>query len=82
MASSVNGRVLADGGSFAFTTRLPTATEVELPYEQQIVGGFEIFSHAPAHVETLLTQHAFTAGSCKNALSGTTCFCYGIAAKH
>jgi predicted TPR repeat methyltransferase len=53
-------RALAEGGVFGFTTRLPSSTEDGQPYERQVVGGFEIFSHAPAHVDVLLAQHAFT----------------------
>ena len=75
-------RVLGDGGSFAFTTRLPTAAEVELPYERQIVGGFEIFSHTPAHVETLLTQHAFMRRKLQKCFVGDDLFLLWIAARH
>ncbi len=54
-------RVLSAGGVFAFTTRLPATLEnYPQPYERQIVGGFEIFSYAPAHVEGLVMRHAFT----------------------
>jgi predicted TPR repeat methyltransferase len=75
-------RVLAVDGIFAFTTRLPPAAEVALPYERQIVGGFEIFSHAPAHVETLLTQHAFTRRKLQKCFVGDDLFLLWIAAKH
>jgi predicted TPR repeat methyltransferase len=54
-------RVLTAGGMFAFTTRLPTTLEIrQKAYDRQTEGDFEIFSHAPAYLETLLTQHAFT----------------------
>lgn len=53
-------RVLAAGGVFGFTTRLPTSAHAgQEPYEREVVGDFEIFSHAPAHIETLLARHAF-----------------------
>ena len=53
-------RVLSTGGVFAFTTRQPLLVELDRqPYERHIAGEFEIFSHAPAHVEALLAQHAF-----------------------
>jgi predicted TPR repeat methyltransferase len=54
------GRVLSTGGVFAFTTRLPSAMVIgQQPYDRQVMGEFEIFSHAPAYIETLLAQHAF-----------------------
>jgi predicted TPR repeat methyltransferase len=51
-------RVLAPGGVFAFTIRLPAGQPSA--YEHQTAGGFDIFSHAPTHIEDLLTQNAFT----------------------
>jgi predicted TPR repeat methyltransferase len=53
-------RVLAAGGVFAFTTRWPAALENDQPCTRHAAGEFEIFSHAPAHVEALLAQHAYT----------------------
>jgi predicted TPR repeat methyltransferase len=54
-------RVLANSGVFAFTTRLPTTLEIrQQAYDRQTEGDFEIFSHAPAYLGTLLAQHAFT----------------------
>jgi predicted TPR repeat methyltransferase len=52
-------RVLAPGGLFAFTTRLPSTTDSLQPWEQQRTGQFAIYAHAPAYVETLLAQHGF-----------------------
>ncbi len=54
-------RVLAEGGLFAFTTRHPVMLATDpTGYERQVVGEFEIFSHAPAYIETLLAQRSFT----------------------
>ena len=54
-------RVLQEGGLFAFTTKIPPDLEItQQEYDPQNSGGFEIFPHAPAYIETLLTQHAFT----------------------
>lgn len=52
-------RVLAPGGVFAFTTQLPAAlSDDKQPCLQRVVGDFDIFAHAPAYVEALLTQHS------------------------
>lgn len=53
-------RVLADGGMFAFTTRIPDSAAIDHPFVPHISGEFAIFSHAPTYVETLLAQHSFT----------------------
>jgi predicted TPR repeat methyltransferase len=56
---SETARVLAPGGVFAFTTQLPGAlSDDRQSYQQRVVGGFAIFAHAPAYVETLLAQHS------------------------
>lgn len=53
-------RVLGENGVFAFTTRVPpTPTPEFQAYHQETVGGFEIFSHAPAYLELLLAKQAF-----------------------
>ena len=52
-------RVLRPNGLFAFTTKVPTALDAAQPYQQQLSGEFEIFSHAPAYVAALLAQHSF-----------------------
>lgn len=54
-------RVLRPAGVFAFTTQLPAAPIADRPpYQQRIVGDFEIYAQAPACVEALLSQHSFT----------------------
>jgi predicted TPR repeat methyltransferase len=76
-------RVLADGGVFAFTTRLPATAGSELqPHERQTVGEFEIYSHAPAHVEALLAQHAFARRKLQKCFVGEDLYLLWIAAKH
>jgi len=52
------GRLLKPGGLFAFTTRLPCADLHGEPYALHQAGEFEIFSHSPAYIETLLQQHS------------------------
>jgi predicted TPR repeat methyltransferase len=53
-------RVLREGGWFAFTSRVaPSLGPHQQKYERQIMGEFEIFSHAPNYLEELLKQHAF-----------------------
>jgi predicted TPR repeat methyltransferase len=53
-------RILQEGGPFAFTTKVP-ARLVKNPqrYVQQHTGEFEIFSHAPAYIETRIKKQAF-----------------------
>lgn len=53
-------RVLRRGGVFAFTTRAPKEAGLG-KYEQQESGGFDVFSHSPAYVESLLAQVKFEA---------------------
>jgi predicted TPR repeat methyltransferase len=53
------GRVLAPGGTFAFTTQLPAVlSDNRQPYQQRVVGDFDVFAHAPGYVEALLAQHS------------------------
>lgn len=53
-------RVLQVGGLFAFTTKTPRLeSESVRRYEQANIGGFEIFAHAPAHVQGLLAVNRF-----------------------
>ncbi len=62
-------RVLAPAGVFAFTTQQPPPlANDQAPYERQVVGDFDIFAHAPAHVEALLAQYSFA------PLKGQKCF--------
>lgn len=68
-------RVLATGGVFAFTTRLPSVAVIgRQPYDRQVVGEFEIFSHAPATIEALLAQHAFTRRKMQKCFVGDDLF--------
>lgn len=53
-------RVLAKGGLFAFSTRVPTTLTADRSgYEWHTTGGFEIFSHRPAYLEGLLARYCF-----------------------
>lgn len=55
-------RVLAEGGTWAFTTKQP-AGPGPFPegFDRQPAGGFDIFAHPQAHVEALLSAHGFVA---------------------
>ena len=54
-------RVLTKNGIFAFTTRLPITPDVDhQEYDLHTEDDFEIFSHMPSHVESLLDRNAFT----------------------
>jgi predicted TPR repeat methyltransferase len=75
-------RVLSAGGVFAFTTRLPSAMTIgQQPYNRQVMGEFEIFSHAPAYIETLLAQHAFTRRKMQKCFVGDDLFLLWVAAR-
>lgn len=51
--------VLAPGGVLALTTQLPAVlSDDRQPYQQRIVGDFDIFAHTSLYVETLLAQHS------------------------
>jgi predicted TPR repeat methyltransferase len=53
-------RVLSNGGIFAFTTRVPpTALDATALYDQRMLGGMDIFSHAPGYVIRLLDRAGF-----------------------
>lgn len=54
-------RVLKEGALFAFTTRVaPLSTGNPAEIVQESTGGFEIFSHGRAYLETLLEEYGFT----------------------
>lgn len=77
-----SARVLASGGVFGFTTRLPAAWEGgQQAYERQVVGGFDIFSHAPGHVETLLGQHGFRRRKAQKCFVGDDLFMVWVGGK-
>ncbi len=52
-------RVLRVDGMFAFTTKEPSLESDELKYEKQFTGDFEIFSHSPRYVRSLLDGQSF-----------------------
>ncbi len=54
-------RVLESGGIFAFTTKVYSAQETcQQEVFRENSGDFEIYSHAPRVIETLLEKEAFT----------------------
>jgi predicted TPR repeat methyltransferase len=52
-------RVLRVGGMFAFTTKTPSSSSNESKYEKQLADDFEIFSHLPEYVQSLLDGQSF-----------------------
>jgi predicted TPR repeat methyltransferase len=52
-------RVLRVGGMFAFTIKESSLESAEPKYEKQFVGDFEIFSHSPRYVQSLLEGQSF-----------------------
>jgi predicted TPR repeat methyltransferase len=52
-------RVLVQGGVFSFTTQVPAATvDSKAAYDHWLAGDFEIFTHVPAYIDTLLVKHS------------------------
>jgi len=53
-------RLVRKGGVFAFSSRSMSPSKTRHPkYARQIVDGFEIFSHSPDYLESLLKTHTF-----------------------
>lgn len=75
-------RVLTEHGIFAFTTRFPVAPDVNhLEYELHTEKDFEIYSHLPSYVESLLDQNAFTELKRQKCFVGDGLFLLWIAQK-
>jgi predicted TPR repeat methyltransferase len=68
-------RVLQAGGLFAFTTKTPDSAALrQAQYEQVTVGSFDVFSHAPEYVQSLLAQSAFEQTKLLRCYSGQELF--------
>jgi predicted TPR repeat methyltransferase len=52
-------RVLRADGMFAFTTKAPSSASNKSKHEKQVAGDFEIFSHLPQYVQSLLDEQSF-----------------------
>jgi predicted TPR repeat methyltransferase len=52
-------RILRVGGIFAFTTKTPSSASDASKYEKQLTGDFEIFSHSPEYIQSLLERRSF-----------------------
>jgi predicted TPR repeat methyltransferase len=74
-------RVLRVGGAFAFTTRAPDEVEPAVAYEREMAGPFEIFSHAPDHIEDLLRRYSFRRLKTQRCLVGEDLFVLWVAEK-
>jgi predicted TPR repeat methyltransferase len=75
--------VVVQGGLFAFTTRHPVTMKTDpTDYERQVVGEFEVFSHAPAYIETLLAQHSFTRLRMQRCFVGDDLFLLWVVGRH
>jgi predicted TPR repeat methyltransferase len=76
-------RVLTASGMFAFTTRLPTSDWVgHQPYDRQVVGEFEVFSHATDYIEAVLAQNAFTRLKTQRCFVGDDLFLLWVVGRH
>jgi predicted TPR repeat methyltransferase len=75
-------RIVRSGGLFAFTTKVAAAPASDQEkYDRQRSDEFEIFSHTPAYIETLLAQHAFTHVKMQKCFVGADLFDLWIARK-
>lgn len=75
-------RVLRQGGLFAFTTKVaPLAANGYQKYGQQTSGGFAIFSHTSAYIETSLASQTFTCLKRQNCFVGDDIFALWIVQK-
>jgi predicted TPR repeat methyltransferase len=74
------GRVLVDGGMFAFTTRMPPAGEgCHGKYARESSADFEIFSHHQEYGESQLVAHAFTRRKTQRCYVGEELFIAWVA---
>ncbi|MEW5869219.1 MAG: methyltransferase domain-containing protein [Chloroflexota bacterium] len=68
-------RLLRPNGLFAFTSKIPgAALDPQQPYERQMVGEFEIFSHSSAYIEALLGRYSFERLKTNRCLVGEEIF--------
>jgi predicted TPR repeat methyltransferase len=75
-------RVLKEGGTFAFTTRAAESDSLsEGRFAQEAAGPFDIFSHAPAYIETLLGERAFARRKVQRCYVGDDLFVVWVAEK-
>jgi predicted TPR repeat methyltransferase len=74
-------RVLRVGGMFAFSTKMPLSVSNSLRYEKRTVGDFEIFSHAPAYVQSLLDRQSFKRIKIQKCFVGEDIFNLWVAQK-
>jgi len=74
-------RLLKPGGVFAFTTLAPGVELHDQPYRQHLTGNFEIFSHSPKYIETLLEGSALTRLKIQKCFVGEEIFTIWVARK-
>jgi predicted TPR repeat methyltransferase len=76
-------RVLREGGLFGFTTRVGNQIKIHAKkYKQESIGGFEIYSHSPGYLGTLLDQYAFERIKKLNCFVGGDIFTIWIVQKN
>jgi predicted TPR repeat methyltransferase len=74
-------RMLRADGMFAFTTKAPSPASNESKYEKQLAGDFEIFSHLPHYVHSLLNAHSFKRIKTQKCFVGEDIFIVWLARK-
>lgn len=74
-------RVLRMGGMFAFTTKAPSSASNESKYEKQLAGDFEVFSHLPEYVQSLLDGQSFKQLKSQKCFIGEEIFNLWVAQK-
>jgi predicted TPR repeat methyltransferase len=75
-------RILTGSGVFAFTTKAPARPDEGQDYERQASGSFEIYSHAPAYVRSLLARQGFALLKTQRCFVGDELFIAWVARRH
>ena len=73
--------LLKPGGMFAFTTRLKSADLSGESHARHLSGDFEIFSHSPPIMETLLKQYTLTRQKLQKCFIGDDIFLIWVVQK-
>lgn len=78
-----DARMVQSGGLFAFTTKVAASpASDQQKYDRQRSGDFEIFSHAPAYIESRLAQQTFTRLKTQRCFVGVDLFDLRVARKN
>jgi predicted TPR repeat methyltransferase len=74
-------RVLRPGGIFDFTTKSPAGQVWPQTYERVTTGGFDVFSHSPAYLESLIDRAGFQRVKQLRCFVGDDVFCAWVVRK-